>query len=496
MHDPVSGDQSGSTVTTAGNEESSKLLSTETLFRVLEEMPIGVYIADKEGQIIYGNSEVKKIWSGMRYVGPDDFCEYKGWWLDSGERITSEQWALSRAIKQSEQSQDEEIIIECFDGSRKIIRNSAFPLLDEEQNVTGAFALNQDITAQKSYIGEIEHLAAFPSNNPNPVLQISSRGALLYHNPGSERFLSDLGYAEGTKINDELCDIVKETLANGKSRQTDMQIADRYYSLTFTPVREKEYVNVYGMDITARWLAQHALHKYNKLESLRHLAAGIAHDFNNLLAGIYGCIDLAQSECPAVDCSYLDTALTTMDRARTITQQLITFTRGGEPDLREDDIVSCIRTGASLAMEGTTAIVKYSGEERSYQCRFDTVQIDQVIRNIVQNALQAMPDGGGIITIAFDTITLLQHSGTLSEGRYVKISVSDQGEGIAPDVIDQIFDPFFTTRGVGRGLGLTTSISIVTRHHGTIEVESRQGNGSTFHIYLPAMTSPHSDSAG
>lgn len=136
---------------TARKQAEERLQEAEaTLRKVLEALPIGVWIMDREGHIIHGNSAGKRIWAGALYVGPEQFGEYKGWWLSNGRRIAADEWAATRAIRKGETSIDEEIRIECFDGTSKIILNSAVPLRDAAGTISGAIIVNQDITRRKA----------------------------------------------------------------------------------------------------------------------------------------------------------------------------------------------------------------------------------------------------------------------------------------------------------------------------------------------------------
>lgn len=119
------------------------------LLAVLEALPVGVWIMDRTGLIVHGNRAGRQIWGGARYVGPEEFGEYRGRWLDSGRAIEPHEWAAARAIAKGETSINEKIEIECFDGTRKIIQNSAIPLFDERRKVEGAIIVNEDITAQE-----------------------------------------------------------------------------------------------------------------------------------------------------------------------------------------------------------------------------------------------------------------------------------------------------------------------------------------------------------
>ena len=134
---------------TSRKESELSLERTEKLLRnVLETLPVGIWVMNAEGVIVQGNAAGQKIWAGARYVGPEEFGEYKGWWVRSGEPIAPEEWAAARAIRDGETSIDEEIEIQCFDGTRKIILNSAIPLRDAGGPITGAIIVNQDVTTR------------------------------------------------------------------------------------------------------------------------------------------------------------------------------------------------------------------------------------------------------------------------------------------------------------------------------------------------------------
>jgi PAS domain S-box-containing protein len=145
------------------------LRASESLLRkVLNTLPVGVWITDKDGKIIHGNPATQQIWAGARYVGIEHYDEYKGWWADTGERIEPEQWGAARAISRGESSLNEEVEIESFDGVHKLILNSAVPFLDEQGAVQGAIIVNQDITqrrqAQRELIRTNELLERFFSS--------------------------------------------------------------------------------------------------------------------------------------------------------------------------------------------------------------------------------------------------------------------------------------------------------------------------------------------
>jgi len=240
-------------------------------------------------------------------------------------------------------------------------------------------------------------------------------------------------------------------------------------------------------DITREKRVEEEMVKSEKLASLAILSGGIAHDFNNLLGGIYGYLEMARtaSQNPEVN-GYLDSTLKTMNRARGLTQQLLTFAKGGSPVRKTASLDGFLRETTTFALSGSSISCTLDIADGLHACAFDANQMGQVIDNILINAQQAMPMGGTIFVSAGNVTIREGDVHALPAGRYVRISIRDKGVGIPSEILGRIFDPFFTTKQKGSGLGLATSYSIVKQHNGRIEVESEPGMGSTFHIFLPA----------
>jgi diguanylate cyclase (GGDEF)-like protein/PAS domain S-box-containing protein len=131
----------------------------DALREVLDILPVGVWLMDAQGKILYGNPAGRRIWGGARYVGVDQFGEYRGWWVPSGKRIEAHEWAAARAIRDGETSIDEEIEIECFDGGRKIILNSSMPIRREDGRIEGALIVNLDITQRRQAEDRLREMA-------------------------------------------------------------------------------------------------------------------------------------------------------------------------------------------------------------------------------------------------------------------------------------------------------------------------------------------------
>jgi len=242
------------------------------------------------------------------------------------------------------------------------------------------------------------------------------------------------------------------------------------------------------IDITERKRMEEELLRAQKLESVGALAGGIAHDFNNILTTILGNISLAKIQVTPENQLFelLGEAETASARAQTLTKQLLTFAKGGAPVKETASIKDILKESCSFVLRGSKSRSEFSISEDLWPAEVDVGQISQVINNIVINANQAMPKGGTIQVAADNLIIEARHSLPVKPGRYVKVSIKDQGVGIAEDHLLNIFDPYFTTKQEGSGLGLATTYSIIKKHNGHVTVESRLGVGTTFHIYLPA----------
>ncbi len=241
-------------------------------------------------------------------------------------------------------------------------------------------------------------------------------------------------------------------------------------------------------DITERKKMEEELLNVRKLESIGLLAGGIAHDFNNILAGIMMNAQLARMKPSKTD-KYLAGIEEAAAKAVELTQQLLTFSKGGAPVLKTASIRQLIEESAGFVLRGSNVKCDFNFPDGLWSVEVDKGQMNQVISNLVINGAQSMPDGG-VIAIRGENVTIPSESERigmpLAKGRYVKISFEDHGIGIPRHYLTKIFDPYFTTKQYGSGLGLTTTFSIVTKHNGYVTAESELGRGSIFHVYLPA----------
>ncbi len=258
------------------------------------------------------------------------------------------------------------------------------------------------------------------------------------------------------------------------------------------PIRDRESqiigVVLVFRDVTERQRLEAELRKAEKLQSLGVLAGGIAHDFNNLLTGILGNISLAGLAVgPATPArAHLEEAEAAVHRAAELTNQLLTFSRGGAPVKQAAAIDEILRESARFILSGTNIRPVFAVAADAWPVDVDAGQMSQVFNNLTLNAMQAMP-GGGTITYAVDNVALGRgEEPLLAPGDYVRIAVTDEGAGIAAADVGRIFDPYFTTKREGAGLGLTSAYSVVKKHGGHLAVASAPGEGATFVIHLPA----------
>ncbi|MDR4504529.1 MAG: ATP-binding protein [Candidatus Scalindua sp.] len=229
--------------------------------------------------------------------------------------------------------------------------------------------------------------------------------------------------------------------------------------------------------------------KTRNLESLGILAGGIAHDFNNILTIISGNISLIRMLVTPE--GEIAGRLTEMEkaflRAKTLTRQLLTFSTGGAPVKRIICISELMRDSALLSLKGTDTRCSFHIPNEPFPVEVDTEQMQQAINNLMINAVQALPEGGNIKVAIENVILGSGNTLPLSKGKYVKITIQDDGIGISPENMQKVFDPYFTTKEINSGLGLSIAYSIIKRQGGYITVTSKKEVGTTFSLYLPAM---------
>jgi len=228
--------------------------------------------------------------------------------------------------------------------------------------------------------------------------------------------------------------------------------------------------------------------KAAKYQSISSLSGGIAHDFNNLITGISGSINLIALNCPKGITlqNNIEIAQKACKRAISLTNELMLFARGKIFDKKIISIREIIMDSSTFLFDQTDYEIAINLATKLWDINCDTVQIEQVIQNLLINAKQSIQDKGKITIIGIN-IEYQENNATINKGRYIKISITDTGKGIEQKNLNRIFDPYFTTKKSGNGLGLATVNSIIQNHEGYIFVNSVPGQGTTFTILIPAV---------
>jgi signal transduction histidine kinase/CheY-like chemotaxis protein len=248
-----------------------------------------------------------------------------------------------------------------------------------------------------------------------------------------------------------------------------------------------------NLDVTDQVRMREESRRMNNLESLGVLAGGIAHDFNNQLARISAESELLalRSTEPGYVAGAVGRLQLAVEKATSLTRQLLTFAKGGAPVRRSASIEDLVRENVEFARRGTPLGVEYEFAADLANIDVDYHQIGQVVQNIVINAAQAVGDSGGAIRVSARNVP--SGSGRGPDAEFVELLIEDNGPGIPEHLLSRVFDPYFTTRKGGHGLGLAICHSIVQQHGGQISVTSEVETGTRFRVLLPATSRPVSE---
>lgn len=246
---------------------------------------------------------------------------------------------------------------------------------------------------------------------------------------------------------------------------------------------------IFARDITERRKNEEEIRKIAKLESLGILAGGIAHNFKNILAAMSLSVEIAKINPKAIK-KQLDRLLISIDQATALATKFQTFTKTDAPDLKPTKINEIIIEAAEISLSGSRSRAVFELDEQASMVMADSKQMNEIFINLLINADQAMPRGGSIFLKSQNTYINEGEIQGLEKGRYVCITVRDEGIGISKTNLKEIFTPFFTTKAKGHGLGLSSVYYIVEKHNGIITVDSELDKGTVFDIYLPVAETP------
>ena len=484
-----------------------ELLKSESQLRsIFEAIPDLISIVDKDFRIVLSN------WHGgydyvpeeVRAIRPHCYEAYYG--VDG----ICEPCHVKEAFRTGEL-----VISEKYNPQIGYVETYGAPIFDGEGNVAMVVEIVRDITQKKiaaeALATEKERLAVTLRSIGDGVITTDTEGKIVLMNRVAEEMT---GWSQEETVGKPFDEVF--LILNEKSRLrcenpvervlrtgTIIGLANRTVLISKSgkeriiadsgaPIRDQESRIVGAVlvfhDITYKLKMEEELLKSQKLESIGILAGGIAHDFNNLLTAILGNISLAKLLTSSEDSIHhkLAEAEKASLRARDLTQQLLTFSKGGAPVKKTTSIAGLIRDSSAFTLSGSKVTCLFDIPDDLWPTEVDEGQISQVINNLIINADQAMPDGGVITVTCKNVYVGNKNVLPLPHGRYILIAITDKGVGIGEENIARIFDPYFTTKESGKGLGLATVYAIIKNHEGHITVDSAIGEGTTFTIYLPA----------
>ncbi len=472
--------------------------------------PAGIVMLDNKDRILACNDAFTRIFGYEQ----EEILHHKVNTLIVDESLRDEATELS-TITMDGKIVEKESIRKTKEGKDVYVKMYGVPVTIEGKQI-GIYGIYLDITdlhnALDSYLEEKEKLEVMLRSIGDGVIATDMNGDILLINRNAEELTGwkqdkaigknldkvfNVIYESSSKIGENLFTMVLDSGENVElPSSTILYTRDKselIIEASAAPIKDPDG-NLTGViivfrDVTQRKKIEEELQKSAKLESIGILAGGIAHDFNNILTAILGNITLAKkiiaNTNPKVG-ARLDEAEKASIRAKDLTEQLLTFSRGGDPIKKTASVKEIIHEASSFAIHGSIVHCHYDIAEDLMNVEADLGQLSQVINNMVINSVQAMPNGGEVNIIAENVDITPEENTTIKPGKYIKITIEDCGVGIPRSQLAKIFDPFYTTKKNGTGLGLTTSYTIVKKHDGYIDVESSIGEGTTFVIHLPA----------
>lgn len=410
------------------------------------------------------------------------------------------------------------------DGTERHVYDQGEVFWDDCDTPVRMVGIVQDITERKILEMERTRLATAVEYVGESILITDQEGKILYVNPA---FSKITGYKKEEAIghnprflqsgrhNQEFYATMWKTLKRGESwsghfvnRKKDGSLFEE--DATISPILDSEgtIVNYVAVkhDVTEKVELQKQLSQAQKLESLGTLAGGIAHDFNNILAAILGYGELVLYSLPDESSLRVNQqqVLKAVHRATELVKQILTFSRRSEPTCKPIQVREVVAEALQLLRASIPAFIEFRlnlGEDCGTVLA-DPTQLHQITMNLCTNAYHAMRGRAkGVLGVSLTSVELgsqqLQNKIALRPGSYVKIEVSDNGQGMSKEVMERIFEPYYTTKiqGDGTGLGLSQVHGIVKSIGGDITVDSEVGTGSIFHVYLPKVVSENSREA-
>lgn len=362
-------------------------------------------------------------------------------------------------------------------------------------NRTALAVYLHDVSDRVKAQDKIRELARFTSESPNPILRVNQRGVILYANRASDYLLEYWGCERAQTLPQYWRNRLIHTLGQGEPWETQLICDSRTYLLIFSPVRDSDYVNIYGRDITAVKKAEQLARQHQqelvhvcRLSTMGEMATGLAHELNQPLSAIANYANGStrrlrkQKDVPEDILFALQQINAQADRAGEIIRRLRGLV-GKQPPVRSvadiNDLVREVCSFVEFEARKERAVIVQELSLESLCVRVDIVQIEQVMLNLLRNALDAL------LEIPEDNRRVVIQTHRLNESSAC-IKVIDSGSGIKPEVMEHLFEPFFTTKKSGMGVGLVISQTIMEDHKGSISAEMLESGETCFTMRLPS----------
>lgn len=495
------------------------LRESEGKFRFLAEKMVDIvwtfdrnfqttYVSPSIENVLGFTLEERKQQSLEEMITPESLQKVQGMFLEELQRDKQNTADPDRSIK---------IEVEYFrkDGSTVWMENIVKAIRDPHGALIGIHGVSRDITERKQA--------------EEALIESESKFRNLFDLSPQAIALTELKTGRLVDINNKFCELtkyskeeilglsttevgfypeadrstfLKEFQASGEVNAMKMEFKAKdnsvLHALMFARIIQisgVSFIMTIFHDVTEQKLLEAQLQQAQKMEAIGRLAGGIAHDFNNILGIIIGNTELALDDVPKWNSAHsnLEEIKTASLRAKDIVRSLLSFSRKTDQELKPIKIVPITKNALKFLRSTipTTIDIRQNILATDETILADPTQINQLLMNLCINACHAMEQKGGVIEISMESIILDEESvksyPELNEGHYFKITVSDTGPGLDPEIIDQIFDPYFTTKEVGKGSGLGLALvhGIVKNHNGAISVTSEAGKGSTFTVFFP-----------
>ena len=472
-----------------------------------------IAIIDQDGIDRYKSPNLERLfgWKPEEVVGSSSYLRVHPEDVDTTRKF------MTALLETPNATGTTEYRFRCKDGSYRWVEFMGVNLL-HDPDIRGLLGDCRDITSRRQSDARLRLLSHALDAAANAIFITNREGIIEWANTA---FTTITGYTTAEAVGHK----PGQLLSSGKQDQAFFQgmwatiLAGKVWhgelinrrkdghlyseEMTITPLPDEhgdiaQFIAV-NHDITQRKVLEEQFRQAQKMEAIGQLAGGVAHDFNNILAAVMMHLGLLEYE-PSLDPSTrssLKELGKEIQRGATLTRQLLAFSRQQAMELKRLDLHTVVAGLLKMLRRllGENIMIDLQGEPGAGLIEADAGMIEQVVINLCINARDAMPDGGSL-TLQVDQINLSSiDTAPLAgsrPGRFLRLSITDTGEGMSNETLQHIFEPFFTTKEIGKGtgLGLATVYGIVHQHKGWINVVSALGQGTTIHVYLPMSESP------